>query len=102
MADESHSREIVALEYLVSAACDFMVELHEDHPGEFYIQPATHEAAADLGDVARGERFWKVYGKKSFDSPFEASVMFVNAMRIWEQKMADIELAELPPTPAVH
>lgn len=102
MAAESHSREIVALEYLVSAACDFMVELHEDQPGEFYVKPVTHEAAASLGDTARGERFWSVYGKKPFSSPFEAAVMFVNAMRIWEQKMADLELAELPPTPAVH
>lgn len=102
MADQSHSREIVALEYLISAACDFMVELHEDHPGEFYVKPATHEDAASLGDVKRGERFWQVYGRKTFGSPFEAAVMFVNAIRIWEQKMADLELEEIPPSPAVH
>ena len=102
MADESHSREIVALEYLISAACDFMVELHEEQPGEFHVKPADHEAAAALGDSERGQRFWRVYGKKTFNSPFEAAVMFVNAMRIWEQKMADLDLEEAPPSPAVH
>jgi hypothetical protein len=86
MATQLDGQEIAALEYLVSGACDFMVEMRQDSPDRYYFRPATHPAATALGDYQRGQRFWSSFDERSYDSPFEAAVMFVNAVRTWARK----------------
>ena len=86
MATQLDGQELTALEYLVSGACDFMVEIREESPGRYYFRPATHPGAAALGDYQRGQCFWSSFDALSYDSPFEAAVMFVNAVRAWAQK----------------
>lgn len=88
MATQLDGQEVTALEYLVSSAADFVVEMREDVPGRYYFRPATHPGATALGDYQRGQRFWSVYAAKQFGSPFEAAVMFINAVRTWERKSA--------------
>ncbi|MGE0081645.1 MAG: hypothetical protein AB7U81_10145 [Thiohalomonadaceae bacterium] len=84
-------QELVALEYLVSSACNFLVELHEDTPGEFHFAPADGSIAKGVGEFETGQRFWSMYSPKHFADPFQAAIMFVNAFRVWESKMKEVE-----------
>lgn len=91
MGRELERQELVALEYLVSSACNFLVELHEDNPGEFHFEPAIGPAAKIVGQFETGQRFWSMYGPKSFHHPLQAAIMFVNAFRVWETKINEVE-----------
>lgn len=91
MLAQINGQEIAALEYLVSSACDFLVELREAPPENYYFRPANHFSATALGDYERGQRFWNGHSVESYDSPLEAAVMFVNAVRNWEQRRRTLE-----------
>jgi len=92
MMDRKPKRqELVALEYLVSSACNFLVELHEDASGEFHFEPADGTIAHGVGEFELGQRFWSMYNPKHFSDPFQAAIMFVNAFRVWESKMKEVE-----------
>lgn len=86
MPTDLDGQEITALEYLVSSACHFIVELREVTPGQFHFQPSQDADAASTGDFEQGQQFWAACGQSTFESPFEAAVMFVNAFRIWSSR----------------
>jgi len=91
MAKELDRQELVALEYLVSSACNFLVELHQNGPQDFHFEPACGDAARRVGQYDQGQYFWSMYGPKRFDDPFQAAIMFVNAYRVWESKMKEAD-----------
>ncbi len=78
--------DTVALEYLVSAACNFVVELHEEPAGAFRFRPASHGEARQLGDFERGQRFGKLFQSPTYATPLQAAVMFVNAVKVWDSE----------------
>lgn len=84
--------ETVALEYLVSAACDFVVELHEEPAGAFLFRPSGREDARGLGNFQRGQRFAELFDSPAYPTPLQAAVMYVNAVKVWD--------ADAPGTPA--
>jgi hypothetical protein len=90
MVRQLERQELVALEYLVSSACNFLVELHQDGP-DFHFEPANGDAARRVGEYEHGQYFWSMYGPKRFPDPFQAAIMFVNAFRVWESKMKEVE-----------
>lgn len=91
MVRKLERQELVALEYLVSSACNFLVELHQEAPDDFHFEPAGGEAARRVGEYEHGQHFWSMYGPKSFPDPFQAAIMFVNAFRVWESKMKEAD-----------
>jgi len=103
MMDRKPKRqELVALEYLVSSACNFLVELHEDAPGEFHFEPADGNVAKGVGEFDTGQRFWSMYNPKNFADPFQAAIMFVNAFRVWDTKMKEAEGPRPEPDRTLH
>ena len=76
--------ETVALEYLVSAACNFVVELHEEPAGAFLFRPSARADASRLGDFARGQRFARLFDSPAYPTPLQAAVMYVNAVKVWD------------------
>lgn len=96
MVKQLERQELVALEYLVSSACNFLVELHQNPTGEFHFEPAGGEAAKRVGEFERGQDFWSMYHAKLFADPFQAAIMFVNAFRVWDSKMKEVE--QCPPS----